>query len=347
MGKEEDSRGFIPLVKDSSIVVEDRPWFPDDIELVHEKHKRVVRSWQDRDDEISIAVLSTDNSIEPFHDEYYEEKRKFRRRATLLVVGFLFVCMASIGAVFITVRMGFRGRSSDLPPPPSPPTVSNGPPTEKPTQRPTNDLSGAAWATPSPSKVPVMFNDEDSVAAPTISPSRMQSENATPVASPTTDPETKIPVSLTAPPTRVSDAPGGVVLPPTNSPTTKLIDSTSEPTFDVENLPDAGAFSIETIAPSNEMMELSSQPTGAYTIVPTVRPSQRPISEPSSTVTRTCNGLESNCGLRANEVMFATLHNAMSSIEDSFYGPSHAWRLEVSYCPRESRCVEQPVEPTY
>jgi len=41
-----------------------------------------------------------------------------------------------------------------------------------------------------------------------------------------------------------------------------------------------------------------------------------------------CNGLQTNCKLPVNEIMFATVHNAMSSKADNFYTPSNAHRLE-------------------
>jgi hypothetical protein len=42
-----------------------------------------------------------------------------------------------------------------------------------------------------------------------------------------------------------------------------------------------------------------------------------------------CNGLNSNCNLRANEILYATLHNAMATFEDGFiFGPNHQKKLE-------------------
>jgi len=41
-----------------------------------------------------------------------------------------------------------------------------------------------------------------------------------------------------------------------------------------------------------------------------------------------CNGLESNCHLRLNEVMFASVHNAMSSKEDHFNFPNNFYNVE-------------------
>lgn len=45
--------------------------------------------------------------------------------------------------------------------------------------------------------------------------------------------------------------------------------------------------------------------------------------------TACCNGLDSICDLRANEILYATLHNGMSTIEDGFlFGPNHKFQLE-------------------
>lgn len=42
-----------------------------------------------------------------------------------------------------------------------------------------------------------------------------------------------------------------------------------------------------------------------------------------------CNGLENNCRLRVNEMMWATVHNAMSSVEDGFVAANNRRQLEV------------------
>jgi hypothetical protein len=42
-----------------------------------------------------------------------------------------------------------------------------------------------------------------------------------------------------------------------------------------------------------------------------------------------CNGLETICDLRANEVLYAMPHNAMATFEDGFlFGPNHRFKLE-------------------
>ena len=49
----------------------------------------------------------------------------------------------------------------------------------------------------------------------------------------------------------------------------------------------------------------------------------------NSTTPACCNGLQTNCILRADEIVWATVHNAMSSVEDGFVAPNNRKRLEV------------------
>ena len=51
---------------------------------------------------------------------------------------------------------------------------------------------------------------------------------------------------------------------------------------------------------------------------------------PSAVNSTLCNGLESNCGWRANEIMYAGVHNAMSSKEDGFLKWNNLLSLEAS-----------------
>lgn len=42
-----------------------------------------------------------------------------------------------------------------------------------------------------------------------------------------------------------------------------------------------------------------------------------------------CNGLDSICDLRVDEILYATLHNGMATFEDGFiFGPNHKFKLE-------------------
>jgi len=44
-----------------------------------------------------------------------------------------------------------------------------------------------------------------------------------------------------------------------------------------------------------------------------------------------CNGLEGICDLRADEILYATIHNGMSTFEDGFlFGPNHKYQLEAA-----------------
>lgn len=281
MGKDEESPRFVPLVRESSVVVQDNPWLPDDIELIHEKHQRVLRSWESKY-ELEVDNLSSNeanNEDEGFRDEYTEVMNKTRRRTVLLVVSFCFICVCAILVVFVTVRFGLEGRSKPAS------TRSTGQPTSPP---PTE--------------------------APTETPDRR----------PTTEEMVRLPPSTIGTP----------------------LDSTETPTIEnVETfIPDAEAFGIdETYSPSVETSTFtSSVPDGqANSMTPTLlratssTPSTVTDTEPEVSIVpssspRTCNGLASNCDRPVNEVMFATLHNAMSSEEDGFYGPSHELRLEVS-----------------
>lgn len=66
------------------------------------------------------------------------------------------------------------------------------------------------------------------------------------------------------------------------------------------------------------------------TVSPTASPTYgfMQCSNPNDPTT-CCNGLETNCDLRVNEIMYATLHNAMATFDDGFiFGPNHERQLE-------------------
>jgi hypothetical protein len=46
--------------------------------------------------------------------------------------------------------------------------------------------------------------------------------------------------------------------------------------------------------------------------------------------TRSCNGLASNCQRRVNEIMYATVHNAMSSSQNTLAASNNILAFEVS-----------------
>ena len=79
---------------------------------------------------------------------------------------------------------------------------------------------------------------------------------------------------------------------------------------------------------------LPSAPTFSPTSLPSAIPSQAYVSVAALTATptseRICNGLASNCNRRANEIMYATSHNAMSSQVNGFFAFNHLLSMEDS-----------------
>jgi hypothetical protein len=57
--------------------------------------------------------------------------------------------------------------------------------------------------------------------------------------------------------------------------------------------------------------------------------SSSPVEGPPEETDRRCNGLESNCKLRVNDLMYATVNDAMSSQPDGFLPFNHLEQLEV------------------
>jgi len=53
-------------------------------------------------------------------------------------------------------------------------------------------------------------------------------------------------------------------------------------------------------------------------------------SQSHSETATCCNGLTSNCDLRINEVMFATMHNAMSTADEGYFRPNHDKSMELA-----------------
>jgi hypothetical protein len=95
---------------------------------------------------------------------------------------------------------------------------------------------------------------------------------------------------------------------------------------------------INSILPSyNSSTSVSGATSGNYSVggsdfedvseAPTETPYQ--FIQCSNEGQDCCNGLDTNCDLRANEILYATLHNAMATFEDGFiFGPNHEKKLE-------------------
>jgi len=73
-----------------------------------------------------------------------------------------------------------------------------------------------------------------------------------------------------------------------------------------------------------------AKPNTVETASPTASPMYEFIQcDDTSGTGDCCNGLEGICDLRANEVLYATLHNGMATFEDGFlFGPNHKYQLE-------------------
>ena len=66
---------------------------------------------------------------------------------------------------------------------------------------------------------------------------------------------------------------------------------------------------------------------------PTASPTQKPpdytVMQCEDETQNCCNGLDTICDLRVDEIFYATLHNAMATLEDGFvFGSNHRFKLE-------------------
>lgn len=242
---------FVPLVRESSVVMQDNPSLPDDIEIMHEKHRRVLQTWWENEyDDTSQASPDSIRTGESF-------PQWRRRRRTIVIASVSCMCLGVVGIILGVCVVGksksnptsqIAGANKLASVAPS----ANHP--EEPSQAPMSDmLSSSSYETRSPTAAPMSLNSMGS---------------ANPMES----------------------------LAPTLFNATKR--ESLEPAFQTE----------------------------ASSLRPSVSRHSSPGMSPISS--RICNGVSSNCNRRVNEVMFATLHNAMSSEEDGFYGPNHALRLE-------------------
>ena len=86
-----------------------------------------------------------------------------------------------------------------------------------------------------------------------------------------------------------------------------------------EGLPEPIASTLEDLRPD------TFKPVGMTTSAPT----ETPFMQCDETSENCCNGLDGLCDLRANEIMYATLHNGMSTVDDGFFvGANHESPLE-------------------
>jgi hypothetical protein len=93
---------------------------------------------------------------------------------------------------------------------------------------------------------------------------------------------------------------------------------------------------IDSILPSynstGNVADIAGNGSGSGGVVTTNAPTASPVYQfiqCEDNGQACCNGLNSNCNLRANEILYATLHNAMATFDDGFiFGPNHQKKLE-------------------
>jgi len=88
---------------------------------------------------------------------------------------------------------------------------------------------------------------------------------------------------------------------------------------------------INNILPSfNNTGNGSDDPSdGSKSPPPTASPNDFVFNQCTESDAECCNGLPNICGLRANEVFYATAHNAMATIADGYLiAPNHRFQLE-------------------
>jgi hypothetical protein len=68
---------------------------------------------------------------------------------------------------------------------------------------------------------------------------------------------------------------------------------------------------------------------GAPTASPTPKPADYVFMQCEDETQNCCNGLDTICDLRVDEIFYASVHNAMATWQDGFvFGPNHRFKLE-------------------
>jgi len=97
----------------------------------------------------------------------------------------------------------------------------------------------------------------------------------------------------------------------------------------LDNVPIPGDGNSDEGNGSNSDESTTTKPATVTTTSPTPAPQYQFIQCDVETEGDCCNGLENLCDLRANEILYATLHNGMATFEDGFlFGPNHKLQLE-------------------
>ena len=97
----------------------------------------------------------------------------------------------------------------------------------------------------------------------------------------------------------------------------------------LDNVPIPGDGKSDESNGGNKSDSTTTKPATPATSSPTTAPRYKFIQCDGETSGDCCNGLDSICDLRADEVLYATLHNGMATFEDGFlFGPNHKFQLE-------------------
>ncbi len=126
---------------------------------------------------------------------------------------------------------------------------------------------------------------------------------------------------------------------PSRQPSVSFVPTTGAPSQMPSLSPKPSGSMLPSSLPSVIPSSFPSEPTASPwpSLSPTQHPSLVPSDASSSTPSMTqsdapriCNGLASNCNRRANDIMYATSHNAMSSQVDGFIAFNHLKNMEDS-----------------
>ena len=191
-----------------------------------------------------------------------------------------------------------------------------------------------------------VYRDNGIPAPPSQAPSQAPTISTSPTSAPTIRPSGQPSISL-APST--SYTPTTSIM-PSAQPSISLAPSTSfRPSFRPSVSLAPSVEPTDKSAPPTTMPTISAQPSAQPTAQPSVRPTAQPSAQPSPVGSsqptpspssfafmqcedeslNCCNGLDTICDFRVDEIFYASVHNAMATFEDgSVFAPNHQFQLE-------------------
>lgn len=114
-------------------------------------------------------------------------------------------------------------------------------------------------------------------------------------------------------------------------PSVSSVPTTATPSMLPSITPRPSGSALPSHLPSTSILPTAPSASPSFSSdVPSVAPTSSPTSTPTTNPShaRVCNGLASNCHRRADEIMYASIHNAMSSQEDGFLGFNNLRSME-------------------